>query len=71
MASHLDMQVNFQQEVSRIHPNQMAEPPQLAPFHVKEQQLRCKLLLDAQAPHLISKAEASWNLEVDQLLVKP
>ncbi len=43
------------QEVSRWHPEQMPEPPQLAPLDVEEQRLYSELLKSDQAPHPISK----------------
>lgn len=40
-------------EASRRHPNQIPEPPQLAPLNSKEQQLYSKL--DDQISHFILK----------------
>lgn len=41
----------------------MPKPTQLAPFNLKEQWLCSELPLDVQAPHAISKAEASPSAE--------
>lgn len=54
---------NLQREASRRHPNQMPDPPQLAPFEAKEQQLYSELPGDVRAPHPISKAEPSHHME--------
>ncbi|KAK3573583.1 hypothetical protein QTP86_028178 [Hemibagrus guttatus] len=42
-------------EMSRRHPKQMPEPPQLPPFDVEEQRLYSKLLPGDRAPYPISK----------------
>ncbi|MEQ2255054.1 hypothetical protein ILYODFUR_009835 [Ilyodon furcidens] len=44
-------------EASRTHPNQMPEPPQLAPLDVEKQRLYSEPLPDDRASHLISKGE--------------
>ena len=46
-------------EVSRRHPDQMPEPPQLVPLDIEEQRLYSEPLLDVRVPHPISKAEPS------------
>lgn len=43
----------------RGYPNQSPEPPQLASFNPREQQLYPNLRADGQAPHLISEVELS------------
>lgn len=47
----------------------MPEKPQLAPFNVKELRLLSDLRLDAQAPHTISMAEPSQ--EIEKLCLQP
>ena len=54
---------NLQGEAPRRHPDQMPEPPQLAPFDAKEQRLYSELPPDVRAPHPISKAEPSHPTE--------
>ena len=49
----------LQREVLRGYHNQMSEPPQLAPFDTKEQQLSSELPPDVQPSNPISKAEPS------------
>ena len=44
--------VNLQREASRRHPNQTPDPPQLAAFEAKEQQLYSELPRDARAQGL-------------------
>ncbi|CAG5932572.1 unnamed protein product [Menidia menidia] len=44
-------------EATRRHPEQMPEPPQLAPLHVEEQRLYSEPLPDGRASHPISKGE--------------
>lgn len=48
-----------------MHP--MPEPPQLAPFETKEQQLNSKVSLHVRAPHSISKADCSHPPEETHL----
>ena len=55
--------VNLQREAFRRHPDQMPEPPQLAPLYTKEQQLYSELPLDVRAPHPISNAEPGHSTE--------
>ncbi|KAM9705111.1 thioredoxin reductase 1, cytoplasmic-like isoform 2-T2 [Menidia menidia] len=50
-------------EVARRHPDQMPEPPQLAPLHVEEQRLYSEPLPDGRASHPISKGEPSHPAE--------
>ena len=44
-------------ETSRRHPDQMPEPPQLAPPNMEEQQLYSGPLMDVRVPQHISKPE--------------
>ncbi|MEQ2282632.1 hypothetical protein AMECASPLE_002718 [Ameca splendens] len=44
-------------EASRRHPDQIPEPPQLAPLDVEKQRLYSESLPDDRAPHPISKGE--------------
>uniref|UniRef100_A0A3Q3W567 Uncharacterized protein n=1 Tax=Mola mola TaxID=94237 RepID=A0A3Q3W567_MOLML len=46
-------------ETSRRHPDQMSEPPKLAPLNTEEQRLYSEPLPDVRAPHPISKVEPS------------
>ncbi|MED6282046.1 hypothetical protein CHARACLAT_027922 [Characodon lateralis] len=48
---------------SRRHPNQMPEPPQLAPLDVEKQQLYSESLPDDRASHPISKEEPRHPVE--------
>lgn len=42
-------------EVSMAHPNQTPQPPQLAPFTIKEQRFYSNLLVDVWTPHPVPK----------------
>ncbi|XDV13813.1 hypothetical protein PO909_002140 [Leuciscus waleckii] len=50
-------------KASRRHPEQMPEPPQLAPLDVEEQRLYSELLPSDRAPHPISKGSPSHPAE--------
>ncbi len=50
-------------KASRRHPEQLPEPPQLAPLDVEEQQLYSELLPSDRAPHPISKGAPSHPAE--------
>ncbi len=50
-------------EASRRHPEQMPDPPQLAPRDVEEQLLYSELLTSDRAPHPISKGAPSHPAE--------
>uniref|UniRef100_A0A669EQ06 SIM bHLH transcription factor 2 n=1 Tax=Oreochromis niloticus TaxID=8128 RepID=A0A669EQ06_ORENI len=56
------LEVGLPQGAKR-YPCQMAEPPQLAPFDVEEQQLYSEPLPDSRTPQPISKGKASHPLE--------
>ncbi len=50
-------------KASRRHPEQLPEPPQLAPLNVEEQRLYSELLPSDRAPHPISKGAPSHPAE--------
>lgn len=50
-------------EVTRRHPDQMPEPPQVAPLNTEEQWLYFEDLPDVWAPHPISEAKPSHPVD--------
>ncbi|KAJ8395912.1 hypothetical protein AAFF_G00027950 [Aldrovandia affinis] len=56
-SSRWDVPEHLTREASRRHPNQMPEPPHLAPLDAEEQRLYSEPLPDDRAPHPISKGE--------------
>ncbi len=50
-------------KASKRHPEQMPEPPQLAPLDVEEQWLYSEILPSDRAPHTISKGAPSHPAE--------
>ncbi|KAL6468581.1 hypothetical protein MHYP_G00221050 [Metynnis hypsauchen] len=61
VSSQVDLPVT--REASRRHPNQMPEPPQLAPLDVKKQRLYSESLPDDRTSHPISKGESRHPAE--------
>ncbi|MEQ2173566.1 hypothetical protein GOODEAATRI_033347 [Goodea atripinnis] len=54
---------HLQRKPSRRHPNQIPEPPQLAPLDVEKQRLYSESLPDDRASHPISKEEPRHPVE--------
>ncbi len=57
-------------EVTRRHPYQMTEPPQLAPFNAKKQRLYSKSLMDDCTSHLIPRKDHDphlWSWRIFQI----
>ncbi len=50
---------HLHREATRRHPYQTTEPPQLAPFNTKEQQLNSEFLMDNWTSHFIPKGGTS------------
>ena len=54
-------------EASRRHPDQMPEPPQLAPLEAEERRFYSELLPDDRASHPISKGEPAEKAHFGRL----